>query len=136
MILRLINREKELTALEKAFKSPRAEFYVIYGRRRIGKSELLLHFIRNKPHFYFLAKEQNLELEFDRFKQKFSKKFDIYLESGNWEELFSEIVKKIKKRIIIIIDEFSYWIAKDRAIISEFQYLWDEILSRHNILWG
>jgi len=133
VILNFIDREKEIEALEKTFKSDRAEFYIIYGRRRIGKSELLLHFIKDKPHFYFLAKEQNLELEFERFKQKFSKKFDIYLGSHNWEELFSEIGEKINNRIVIAIDEFSYWIAKDRTIISEFQYLWDEIIKNQDI---
>lgn len=133
VILKFIDRDNELNALEKAFKNDRAEFYIIYGRRRIGKSELLLQFIKDKPHFYFLAKEQNLELEFERFKQKFSKKFDIYLESRNWEDLFSEIGERINNRIVIAIDEFSYWIAKDRAIISEFQYLWDEIIKNKDI---
>ncbi|NHJ86689.1 MAG: ATP-binding protein [Asgard group archaeon] len=133
MILKFIDRNDELNALEKAYKNNRAEFYILYGRRRIGKSELLLHFIKDKPHFYFLAKEQNLKLEFARFKEKFSKKFDIYLESNDWEELFSEIARKIKVRIIIAIDEFSYWIVKDRSIISEFQYLWDEIIKNKNI---
>jgi AAA+ ATPase superfamily predicted ATPase len=133
MILRFIDREEELKALEKAFESGRAEFYVVYGRRRIGKTELLLHFLKDKHHFYFLAKEQNLELEFDRFKEKFSKRHDIYLEARDWEGLFSEIGKKIKERIVIVIDEFSYWIAKDRSIVSEFQYLWDEILKNEDI---
>jgi AAA+ ATPase superfamily predicted ATPase len=133
MILRFIDRGEELRALEKAFESERAEFYVVYGRRRIGKTELILQFIKDRPHFYFLAREQNLELEFDRFKRKFSKKHDVYLESGDWEGLFSEIGKKIKKRMIIVIDEFSYWIAKDKSIVSEFQYLWDEVLKDKDI---
>ncbi len=133
MILRFINRKEELRALEKAFESDRAEFYVVYGRRRIGKTELILQFIKDKPHFYFMAKEQNLELEFDRFKQKFSKRFDIYLDSGNWEGLFSDISEKIGKRIVIAIDEFSYWIAKDKSIVSEFQYLWDNIFKDKDI---
>jgi len=133
MIFKFVDRDKELTALEKAYKNVTAEFYILYGRRRIGKSELLLQFIKDKPHFYFLSKEQNLKLEFERFKEKFSKKFDIYLESHNWEELFLEIGKKISYRIVIAIDEFSYWIAKDKAIISEFQYLWDEIIKTKDI---
>jgi len=133
MILSFINRKEELRALDNAFESDRAEFYVVYGRRRIGKTELISQFIKDKPHFYFMAKEQNLELEFDRFKQKFSKRFDIYLDSGNWEGLFSEISEKIGERIVIAIDEFSYWIAKDKSIVSEFQYLWDNIFKDKDI---
>ena len=32
-----IDRKAEITALDDRVKSPRAEFVVIYGRRRIGK---------------------------------------------------------------------------------------------------
>ncbi len=133
MILQFVDRKDEINALENAFNSNRAEFYIIYGRRRVGKSELILQFIKSKPHFYFLAKEQNMELEFNRFKQKFSKHFNIYLESTDWEGLFSEIIKKMRKKIVIVIDEFSYWVSKDKSIVSEFQYIWDEVLKKKKI---
>ena len=38
------DRAEELTALESAFESPGHEFYVVYGRRRVGKTELLNEF--------------------------------------------------------------------------------------------
>ena len=43
-----INREKELSFLEKAYRSDRAELIVIYGRRRVGKTELVKKAINNK----------------------------------------------------------------------------------------
>jgi len=36
---KFINRKRELEFLERAYNSDRAEFLVIYGRRRIGKTE-------------------------------------------------------------------------------------------------
>ena len=49
------NRNDELEALNAAFESPGHDFYVIYGRRRIGKTELLKEFCQHRSHVYFLA---------------------------------------------------------------------------------
>ena len=48
-----INRESELSSLQEAFRSDRAELIVIYGRRRIGKTELIKKAIRGKKAGYF-----------------------------------------------------------------------------------
>ena len=39
-----VNRMSELDLLEKHYHSRRAELFVLYGRRRVGKTELLAHF--------------------------------------------------------------------------------------------
>lgn len=134
MLLKFINREKELEVLKNSYKSNKPEFIIIYGRRRLGKTELIKRFIKDKQAFYFLAKQENLKLEFERFKEKLAKKYNIFLEADNWEKLFEETGEKVKGRLIIVIDEFPYWIIKDENIISEFQYLWDEILSKQNMV--
>ena len=41
-----IDRETEIKLLEERLKRGRAEFVVVYGRRRIGKTALLLEFIK------------------------------------------------------------------------------------------
>lgn len=48
-----INRERELDALERSYGSDRAELYVLYGRRRVGKTELLRAFCQGKRHIFF-----------------------------------------------------------------------------------
>ncbi len=135
MILNFINRKSELNALERVYNSKKSEFFIIYGRRRIGKTELIKKFIRNKNHFYYLAKKQNIDLERKEFQKKFSERFNIYLKSDNFEDLFKEILTKIdlRKKFIFIIDEFPYWIIKDGKITSQFQYLWDELLKEKNV---
>ena len=45
-----INREQELEALERSYTSGRAELFVLYGRRRVGKTELLRTFCQDKRH--------------------------------------------------------------------------------------
>ena len=52
-----INRHQELAALERMFRSEVAEFFVLYGRRRVGKTELLTQFCKDKRSIYFLASQ-------------------------------------------------------------------------------
>lgn len=55
IIITFVNREEDLAFLEEAFAVGKFELVPIYGRRRIGKTELLLQFIKNKKSIYFLA---------------------------------------------------------------------------------
>ena len=70
-----INRDKELTLLNKRFKSNRAEFVVIYGRQRIGKSELIEQFIKNNG-IRLLAREEIKTLQLRIFSQKLGNFFN------------------------------------------------------------
>jgi hypothetical protein len=137
MILKFINRKKELEGLDTLYGKEGSGLFIVYGRRRVGKTELVKKFIERKPNFYFLAKKQSIELEIERFKEMFSKEFDVYLEkSNNIEKLFRQIIEKIdpKEKFVFVIDEFPYWIEEYKNITSDFQHLWDEFLKNKNIL--
>lgn len=47
-----IGRDKELDVLDRLYKSDKFEFVVIYGRRRVGKTALINHFIDDKKAIY------------------------------------------------------------------------------------
>jgi AAA+ ATPase superfamily predicted ATPase len=49
------HREDELADLEERWASRRGEFFVLYGRRRVGKSELLIRSAQGKRALYFEA---------------------------------------------------------------------------------
>ncbi|RKO66084.1 ATP-binding protein [Desulfofundulus salinus] len=49
-----VNRKTELNWLEEAYRSSRAQLLVLYGRRRVGKTELLRGFCREKRHVFLL----------------------------------------------------------------------------------
>ncbi len=52
--------------LERKFKSASAELLVLYGRRRIGKTELINKFIEDKKGIYFQGR---LESRADTLKK-------------------------------------------------------------------
>ncbi len=133
MIMKFINRKDELAFLNERFKSDSAELLIIYGRRRIGKTELLLQFAKDKPHLYFLASEtserDNLQEIFKRLYELF--KDDVLALEKTWDNLFKYLAKK--NRLIIIIDEFPYLISQNKAIPSLFQRGWDIYLKDSKI---
>jgi hypothetical protein len=54
--LPFIGRHKELAALRAAYESPGSAFWPIYGRRRVGKSELIRHFAEPHPSIFLVGK--------------------------------------------------------------------------------
>ena len=56
------DRKKESKELKETLNKKRFAFEIIYGRRRIGKTELVLNSVKNKNYVYYLATgENNLE---------------------------------------------------------------------------
>ena len=56
---KFVDRFQELETLENEYSSNSSSFVVLYGRRRIGKTELLNEFSRNKKCIRFLATEES-----------------------------------------------------------------------------
>lgn len=134
-----VDRERELDFLEQHYRARSAEFIVIYGRRRVGKTELVTRFSKDKSHVYFLAGRQpelesihELKLRMsDYFKDESFTKLDV----KSWTELFQEFSKWEKdERVILVIDEFPILIEGNHAIPSIFQKIWDQNLKDKNVM--
>lgn len=131
-----VNRVKELTFLEENWKEQKARLIVLWGKRRVGKTELVKQFLKDKPAVYFLS-ESTSEMEQLR---KFSLSIGRYFEEplletrgfAGWEEAFRYIKDK-NRRFVLVIDEFPYLIQSNPAIPSLFQKAWDEYWSKTNI---
>lgn len=131
-MMKFIDRERELGALEKFWQEKEAQLIVIYGKRRIGKTELIKQFIKRRPHIYFLAQKinehENLKLLGESVGEFFGD--DILARSGfeNWKWFFEYLKKHLKKRMVLVIDEFPYLAEANKGISSIFQAGWDEYL--------
>lgn len=141
MIPQFINRKKELQFLEEAYKSSRAEMVVLYGRRRIGKTEIITHFCKGKPHVYYLCTEDseknNMDALISMFGEYLDKPIMKELKAESWLQIFHrffEFLGKNEKKVVIAIDEFPFLISLNRGVISVFLKLWDEMLKKENVM--
>jgi len=63
-----VNRESELDLLESRFERDTADFVVVYGRRRLGKSELVREAIRDREDaVYWQATEETPSVQLKHF---------------------------------------------------------------------
>lgn len=115
-----INRTEELKLLNEIYKSRRAELVLVYGRRRVGKSRLLLESVKNKEALYLLAdtSENILDILAGQIKNEF-------VNFSSWENFFEFIYKSNYK--IIIIDEFQYLYQVDKSWPTKLQRWWEQI---------
>ena len=106
-----VNRIAELDLLEKRFASGQAEFIVLYGRRRVGKTELLAYFCDGKQVIFFVS---DLGSEIS-LRTALSSAVNAVLFGPNqmnaiyatWEDLFQAIGQAAKtERLIVVLDEF------------------------------
>ncbi|MCS4541306.1 MAG: ATP-binding protein [Euryarchaeota archaeon] len=139
MIQLFVNRDQELQFLEEKFNTTGPELVVIYGRRRVGKTELVARFIKGKPALYFLADrrpEKDLLLELRaKMAQVLKDESFAKLEVKGWLELFEEFLKWWKGgRIIVALDEFPALIEGNKAIPSIFQKIWDLKLKNSRVM--
>lgn len=124
------DRAEELTALESAFESPGHGFYVVYGRRRVGKTELLKEFCADRPHIYFLAAQEAEHRQREKFVQKIAEQVDDRVPRvDGWEEALAYLGEQLAtERRVVIIDEFPYLIEGNDALPSYLQSFVDERL--------
>ncbi|MEF8826969.1 MAG: ATP-binding protein, partial [Halapricum sp.] len=124
------NRREELDVLDTAFESPGHDVYVIYGRRRVGKTELLKEFCGDRPHIYFLAAQEAEERQREKFVEKVADYFDDRVPRINgWDEALDYLGEKLAtERLVVAIDEFPYLVEENDSLPSYLQSFVDEQL--------
>ena len=60
-----IGREKELRDLNRLYERNSFQLYVLYGRRRIGKTTLLKEFCRDKNAIFYSAEQSSVKINLD-----------------------------------------------------------------------
>ncbi|OGO17824.1 MAG: hypothetical protein A2Z14_07150 [Chloroflexi bacterium RBG_16_48_8] len=126
-----VDRESELSQLEELYRTGQAELFILYGRRRVGKTELLRAFCVGKRHLFFIATMRSDSDQLAEFSQQIWGYTHDETPDGFtfpfWEAAFRALVE-LPGRPIVILDEFTYLIAGNKAIPSILQKVWDEIL--------
>lgn len=125
------DRTIELEALDQHWQSDSAEFALLYGRRRLGKTYLLQKFLSDgKPHCYFLAAQTSLTANLTELAQAL-----IKTASGSGYTIadlstFGNILRFAgslarDQRFVLVLDEFQYLLEQDPSIPSQIQAWWD-----------
>ena len=114
-----VGRRAELELLNDIWESGRSALVVLYGRRRVGKTRLLTHWLKSKGDpscgFYWMAEATSPHDQIRSFAQTFAAFEDPDYEIPkdltypNWEHAFRQVAKLAKgRRVAILLDEVTY----------------------------
>ena len=137
-----IGRQKELSVLDHLWDSNRAQFLILYGRRRVGKTALLTHWIRKTGRrvLYWVASPNSALAQLRSFSQavyNFANPTAPAPESftyASWEQAWQEVARLAEQeRMALFIDEFTYLLEVTPALASHLQHFWDQVFQNSNL---
>jgi hypothetical protein len=137
-----VGRLLELRLLDELYASSKAEFLVLYGRRRVGKTRLLVEWLTSRPikPIFFVAEQDSKEALLRQFSQiVYQKAFPSLpvpesFSFANWDQVWNQIGELARgERLVVFMDEFTYLLAADATLASNLQRAWDAVLENTNI---
>jgi len=121
--LPFVNREREQQELASAAK--RGGLLVIYGRRRVGKTRLLRHWLQSRHGMYSQAIEAQRDQQLDQVFRDLQPQLETPLVPRTWPELFA-ILALHRQPWVWCLDEFPYLTATDGSLPSQLQKWLDQ----------
>ncbi len=125
-----VGRERELAVLRELRASGRAELFVLYGRRRVGKTELLQQLCADRPAIYFLAAQvrdkDNLRAYRDALAAALDDPLAASVEFPDWTSALDFTAERARgERLVVVLDEFPYLCEANKGMASLVQRFWD-----------
>ena len=125
-----IGRERELASLNKLYASNKFEFVVLYGRRRVGKTALINHFIDGKNAVYFMGVESNAKQNLENLSKsiiEYAGGFEADASFASFQAALDTVFRlSEKERVILAIDEYPYIARASKSLASTLQLLIDK----------
>ena len=128
------NRVKELSFLNELYEKNSAKLIILYGRRRVGKTELLKEFLKKHKGLYILARQES---EKEQLKKISSQIAEYYKDNVlmlnpfiSLDALFLYLSEKPK--IPIVFDEFPYIVQSSKKVTGILQDYCDNKFSKKN----
>lgn len=128
--MKFYDRTQEIDTLHKIRmnSNENAQFTVITGRRRIGKTSLVLKAYEDTPMLYFFVGRKAESLLCEEFRQEVETKLSIKMGGApaNFAELFDFLMALSKERnFTLFIDEFQNFAKINPSVFSDMQKIWD-----------
>ncbi len=159
MSSKFIGRSQELELLDTLWNTPGAQFLILYGRRRVGKTTLLTQWMETRDAsisdgtigdgaisevhiqaLYWVASPNSSLAQLRSFSQaayRFANPGAPMREDftfTSWEQAWYEVARAAKdERLALFIDEFTYLLEVDPGIAGQLQNFWDSTFSKSNL---
>ncbi len=137
-----VSREMELALLNDLYQRAGAQFLILYGRRRIGKTALVTQWGGgiDAPYLYWMASQTSATNQLRNFSQALFQFLNPEtavtptFSYPSWDAAFAEVARlAADKRVVIVLDEFTYVMQADGEVPSLIQKAWDHHLKESQV---
>ncbi len=126
-----IGRHAELKVLTDAYEAASSALIPLYGRRRVGKSELILRFLQGRPGIYYLGKQAPAGMQIGELLGEAAVALEEPLLAGlsveSWAAALDAVVSRWKsdRKLVLAFDEFQWIVGASPELPSVLQERWD-----------
>jgi AAA+ ATPase superfamily predicted ATPase len=136
-----VGRKRELSLIQSEWESDRASLLILYGRRRIGKTRLLTHWIKTEgPRaLFWVATPTSSATQLRSFsKALFGFESDAPVPNdfsyASWEQAFEQVARMAEhERLVLVLDEYTYLTSQEKGLSGILQNAWDHKLKYTNL---
>jgi len=136
--MNFVNRVNELTTIALDLDAPRPSLFVLYGRRRTGKTALLRKAVESRRAVFFTADLGSRRDHLASFSMAIGDALGGEglegAEFPSWEQALRFCARRAQEKpLAVILDEFQYLAGADPALLSVLQRLWDSELQNSRL---
>jgi len=134
-----VNRENELERLSGLVRSRRGGLAVVHGRRRIGKTRLLLEWCRRHDGLYTVSDESAADVQRRYLAREVATRFPGFadVEYPDWRAVLDRLAQEAARREWrgpIVLDELPYAVASSPELPSVLQRWIDHDAARAGLV--
>lgn len=130
--MRFYNRTSELAELQRIQNlsfSQNSRLTVVTGRRRIGKTSLIMKSVVNSTWVYLFVGRKNEATLCSEFKSIITQTLGAFIpdEVRTFRSLFTMLMQLAERQsFVLVIDEFQEFFNVNASIYSDMQNIWDQ----------
>jgi AAA+ ATPase superfamily predicted ATPase len=136
--MKFYNRTTELESLRRTIIQSKksACFTAVIGRRRIGKTSLLMESVKADRFLYLFVSRKNEQLLCNQFQKEALEAINLQIfgNVADFRTFFEQLlIYSVNEPFTLIIDEFQELERVNKSIFSDIQDLWDRYKDKSKI---
>jgi AAA+ ATPase superfamily predicted ATPase len=137
--MKFLNRDAELSRLDRLAGRRGGGLAVVYGRRRVGKTRLLLHWCDRHDGLYTVADQSSADIQRRYFAQVAARRLPSFadVDYPDWRSLLARLAAEARAsrwRGPIVFDELPYLVLTSPEIPSVLQHWIDHDARRAGLV--
>jgi len=131
----IVARRQEQKLLRSLYESKRAEFLIVYGRRRVGKTFLISEYFGKNMFFFHTGVDPGRKIpQLAAFTMSLENHGFPYREATDWLHAFSVLRKQVERdnsiRKVLFLDEISWIDSDNNGFLTALGYFWNSFAAR------